>query len=73
MAPSSESEPVAEQVRVLPTTTPEEGDMEAEVIVGAVLSTVTLDVVVAAEPSESVAVAVQVMVSPTSVSVAVTV
>ena len=66
--PSSASVPVAEQVRPLPTTTLEEGDMEALEIVGAVFSTLTLAEEVAVELSESVAVAVHVIDEPTSVS-----
>ena len=73
IVPSSASDPVAEQVTVLPITTPEEGEMDAVVIVGAVLSTLTLVLVVADEPSESVAEAVHVTLDPTSVSEAVTV
>ena len=73
MLPSSASEPVAEQVKLLPTTTPEEGDMTAVVIEGAVFSTVTLAEELAVAPWESVAVEVQVMLEPTSVSEAETV
>ena len=66
--PSSASEPVAEQLRVFPTTTPDEGDIAAVVIVGAVFSTETSTDELAVEPEESVAVAEQVIVEPTSVS-----
>ena len=71
--PSSASVPVAVQVRVLPTTTPEEGEMAAVEIVGVVFSTVMLAEESVAEPSESVAVAVHVTLEPTSVSEAETV
>ena len=71
--PSSASEPVALQLRVLPTTILEEGVIATVPIVGAVFSTSTLAEELAAEPLESVAVAVHVIGSPTSVSVAVTV
>ena len=73
MDPSSASEPVAEQVSRLPTTTPEDGLIDAVVMLGAVFSTVTLAVEVAVAPEVSVAVAVQVMLEPTSVSEALTV
>jgi len=71
--PSSASEPVAEQVRVVPTTIPELGEMLAVVIDGAVFSTVTLVEEVAVAAEVSVAVAVQVTEEPTSVSDALTV
>ena len=71
--PSSTSEAEAEQLRVLPTTTPELGEMLALPMEGAVFSTVTDAVDVAVAALESVAVAVQVMVDPTSVSAADTV
>ena len=58
---------------MLPTTTPEDGEIAAAVIVGAVFSTVTLADELTDNPSESVAVAVHVMLEPTSVSEAVTV
>ena len=50
--PSSASAPVAEQLRSDPTTTPEVGDMTAEVMVGAVFSTVTLAEALTEEPAE---------------------
>ena len=71
--PSSASVAVAEQVRALPTTTLELGDMLAVVIVGAVFPTETLAVDVTDELLVSVAVAVHVTVDPTLVSDAVTV
>ena len=73
MEPSSASEPIPEHVTVPPTATPLEGDTDTELMVGTVLSTVTLELDVAVEPAESVAVAVQVTEEPTSVSAAVTV
>ena len=68
--PSSASAPVAEQVRPLPTTIPELGEMLEELMVGEVFPTLTVVAEVVESPSESVAVAVQAMVEPTSVSVA---
>ena len=62
------SEAVAEQLRLLPTTMLALGVMAVVLIVGAVLSTSTLEEDSTAEPLESVTVAVQVMVEPTSVS-----
>ena len=47
--PSSASVPVAEQLRLLPTVTLEDGDIDAVVIVGAVLDTLTLAAVLAEE------------------------
>ena len=73
MLPSSTSDPVAEQLRVVPTTTFELGLTVVEVMVGEVLLTVTVVEEVAEPPSESVAVAVQVTMDPTLVSEAVTV
>ena len=64
---------VAEQLRELPTTTLEEGEMLAVVIVGAVFPTETLAVELLVSPAESVAVPMQVTESPTSVSLFVTV
>lgn len=66
--PSSASEPVAEQLRVFPTTTPDDGEIAAAVMVGAVFSTETSADELAEKPEESVAVAEQVIVDPTSVS-----
>jgi len=66
--PSSASAPEAEQVNVLPVTTPLAGDITAVVMVGAVFSTVTLVEALADVPTESVTVAVQVILSPTSMS-----
>ena len=73
MDPSSASDPVAEQVSRDPTTTPEDGDIAALLMVGAVFSTTTLASEVTLAPLESDAVAVQVIIDPTSVSAAVTV
>lgn len=71
--PSSVSLAVVMHVSVLPTTTPDEGEMVGVAMVGAVFSTLTLIDEEAEEPSESVAVAVQVTLEPTSVSSDVTV
>ena len=73
MEPSSASEPVAEQVNVLPTETPVLGEIDAVVIDGTVFSTLTLAESESADPLESVAVAVHVTDEPTSVSDALTV
>jgi len=70
--PSSTSEPDAEQLSTLPTTTPELGETVAEVTVGEVFPTSTPVEDVTVPPAESVAVAVHVIVEPTSVSEAVT-
>ena len=71
--PSSESAAVAEQVSRESTTTPEDGEIEADVMVGSVFSTETDADDAARAPLESVEVAVQVIDEPTFVSEAVTV
>jgi len=58
---------------VVPTTTLEDGEIEAELMVGAVLMTVTLAELFAVEPELSVAVAVQVIDELTLTSLAETV
>ena len=65
MDPWSTSLAVAEQLRLVPTTTPLEGEIAAAEMVGAVLITLTVAVADAADPLESVAVAVHLMVDPT--------
>ena len=52
---------VAEHVRLLPTTTPVDGERVGVAMVGAVFSTLTLTDAAAVAPLESVAVAVQVI------------
>ena len=71
--PSLISDAVAEQFRLLPTTMLVEGLMVAELMVGAVFSTLTLVEELAVAPLESVAVAVQVTLAPTFASDAATV
>ena len=71
--PSSTSEAAAEQLRVLPTTTPVLGLIVGVPTDGAVFSMLTVAVEVAVTPLESVAVAVHVRVEPTLVSAAETV
>lgn len=66
--PSSLSDAVAEQLRLLPTTMLELGEIAAVLIVGAVFSTSTVAVLDAVDPLVSVTVAEQVIVDPTSVS-----
>ena len=73
MEPSSASELDAAQVKSESTITPEEGEIVADVIVGAVFSTLTKADDVADAPELSVTEAVQRIESETSISLASTV